>query len=370
MSEFDATFRAFLAEYFRLYPVNATAIGEHGHDGAWPDGSEAGRRERIAFSEAWQRTFTELPDLTPDDAIDRDLILGELAAAHFAETELREDAWNPLDWVYLIGEGIFGLIAREFAPLADRLGSVADRFDGLPALLDGARETLIGVPGLTVARFQTETALKQLPGIAELIDDALAEADAGAADPAVAAVTPRLRAAAGRARDALTAFETHLREVVLPSSEGEGRLGADLFARKMRHTMRAEALTPERILAAAEEQYVAVRAEMVRLARDLWPAWCGDRPPPGDDVALVRGVLDAIAAEHPKADDLLDWCRAETDRIAAFCETQDLIGTGGRATRHPLDPDIPPLVRRRDALHAGPVGPRPGGVLRDHADAR
>ena len=42
--------------------------------------------------------------------------------------------------------------------------------------------------------------------------------------------------------------------------------------------------------------------------------------------ALVRGVLDAIAAEHPKADDLLDFCRAENARIEAFCRERDLIG--------------------------------------------
>ena len=34
----------------------------------------------------------------------------------------------------------------------------------------------------------------------------------------------------------------------------------------MRHTMRSETLTPERILAAAEREFAAVRAEMIRLA--------------------------------------------------------------------------------------------------------
>ena len=94
----------------------------------------------------------------------------------------------------------------------------------------------------------------------------------------------------------------------------------------MRHTMRSETLTPARILAEAEREFAAVRAEMVRLARDLWPAWCAGRPRPADDGALVRGVLDAIAAEHPEADDLLDFCRAENARIEAFCRERDLIG--------------------------------------------
>ena len=37
-------------------------------------------------------------------------------------------------------------------------------------------------------------------------------------------------------------------------------------------------------------------------------------------------MLDAIAAEHPRAEDLLDFCRAENARIEAFCRERDLIG--------------------------------------------
>jgi uncharacterized protein (DUF885 family) len=65
---------------------------------------------------------------------------------------------------------------------------------------------------------------------------------------------------------------------------------------------------------------------MVRLARDLWPTWCPGTAIPSDDGALVHGVLDAIAAEHPAADDLLEFCRAENTRIEAFCREHDLIG--------------------------------------------
>ena len=191
---------------------------------------------------------------------------------------IREDAWNPLVWVYLLGDGLFTLNAREFAPLADRLASTAGRLERMPAVLDAARETLVGAAGRPVGRFQTETALKHFGGIEELIAEALASGDAAApTDDRVAAVMPRLSAAAATARGALAAFETHLRDVVLPASDGEGRLGAALFAAKMRHTMRSETLTPERILAEAEREFTAVRAEMVRLARDLWPAWCPGR---------------------------------------------------------------------------------------------
>ena len=327
MPDLQGRVPAFLAETFRLNPTFATEIGEHAHDDRWPDMSAVGRAERLAATERWLAEFRAMTDLAPDDAIDRDLLIGELEEARFHATELREDAWNPLDWVYLVGAGLFSLSAREFAPLADRLTSTAGRLEGLPAVLAAARGALVGHAGRPVGRFQTEKALEQLRGIEELIADALAAAlTAAPADPRVASLEPRLTAAAETARAALAGFEAHLREVVLPASEGEGRLGPELFTAKLRHTMRSETLTPARILAGAEREYAAVRGEMIRLARTMWPTWCPGLATPADDNALVRGVLDAIAAEHPKADDLLDFCRAENARIEAFCVERDLIG--------------------------------------------
>ncbi len=327
MSDFTDRVEAFLAEFFRLNPTFATAIGEHRYDDRWPDLSVTGRAERAAFTERWLAQFGAMAELVPDEAIDRDLLIGELEAARFADTELREDAWNPLDWVYLVGDGLFTLTAREFAPLADRLASTAGRLERLPAVMEAARETLVGHVGRPVGRFQTETALKQSAGIGELIGDAIAAAEAAApTDPAVAAIVPRLSTAAETGRAAVRAFETHLRDHVLPASEGEGRLGAELFATKMRHTMRSETLTPERIMAGAEREYAAIRAEMIRLAREMWPTWCPGKPMPTQDNAVVRGVLDAVALEHPTADALLHFCRAENARIEAFCAGRDLVG--------------------------------------------
>jgi uncharacterized protein (DUF885 family) len=329
MTTFAALSAAFLDAAMATNPVAATAIGDHRYDDRWPDVGPTAVAARLAFVAHWTDAFEALDPATldRDEAIDRDLILLDLAAQRFADEDLQEERWNPLDWVYLLGDGLFLLLSREFAPLADRLARLTGRLEGIPALLDGARVTLVGTDdGRPVGRFQTETALGQLPGVEELIGEALTAADEVAADPAVAAIRPRLDAAATTARAALAAFETHLREFVLPASQGDARLGADRFARKMRHTMRSEALTPDAILAAAEREFTAVRAEMVRLAGDLWPTWRPNDPRPTVDDALVRGVLDAIAAEHPDADDLLDFCRAETVRIEAFCREQDLIG--------------------------------------------
>ena len=346
MSSFPNLTAAFFEEFFRLDPISATAAGMHAHDGRWPDLSEAGRAEQLAAARRWTVTLEAIPEaeLERDEAIDRRLLVMVLDEIEFGETELRQLAWDPLEWVYLLGSGIFPLIAREFAPLADRLVSVAGRLDGVAAVVDAAQTALIGTPdGRPVSRLHTETALTQLPGIGELIGDALAEAERAApTNPAVAAIQARLIAAAAGANDALTRAEQFLRDEILPRASGEGRLGPELFAAKLRRTLRDDQLTPARVLERATREADAVRAEMVRLGREQWPAWCPDRPAPADDGALVRGVLDAIAGEHSAADELLDDCRAELARIEAFCRERDLIGL----VDEPLDIRWTPLFLR------------------------
>jgi uncharacterized protein (DUF885 family) len=344
VSAFANQLDRFLGEFFALNPVHATAAGMHAHDGRWPDLTDAGRLERLAFVDRWADAFRAIDagSLPRDEAIDRDLVLLDLAAARFADTELREEAWNPLEWVYIVGGGLFPLLARDFAPLAGRLVSTASRLEGIRDVFAAARAVLAAGAGRPVGRFQTENAIRQVAGLAELADDAVRAADDGVSDPDVAAIAPRVRSAAETAKAEFTKFADHLRDVVLPVSEGEGRLGKELFAAKMRHTLRSESLTPARILAQAEREFAAVRAEMVRLARELWPAWCPGRPLPSDEGALVRSVLDAIAADHPEAGELLDFCRDELGRIEAFCRERNLIGLSD----DPLDIRWTPLFLR------------------------
>jgi len=329
MTEFAARVDAFFDEYFAREPTDATSAGDHAYDGRWPDVSDAARPDRLAFIDRWAATFRGFADdaLDIDERVDRDLLLGVLESYRFNEVELREDAWSPMAWVYLIGQGFFGLVAREFAPLAERLASIASRAEGLPAVLDAAAGVLVGVAGRPVDRFHTETALEQWPGLIGIVDDAIGAGEAVAGDdPAVADVLPRLRAAREIAAGAIDAFERRLRDEILPTASGEGRLGPELFAAKMAHTMHDPSMTPERIRKQAEREFTAVRAEMVRIAREIAPRWLGDDPVPADDGALVRAVLDRVAVEHPKRDELLAYCTAELGRIEAFCREIDLVG--------------------------------------------
>jgi hypothetical protein len=325
---FDELVREHLDGLFRRDPLTATATGVHDHDGAWPDVSDAGRQADIDWVDRWAARFAALDGaaLDAEERIDRDRMLAVLASRRHELAASRDGTWDPLYWIYLLGDGLFGLLAREFAPAPARLASAASRMEGIPAIIDVACSSLGSIPELPISRFHTERALLDLPGIPSLIDEALEIATTVADEPGMADLRPRLDAAATAAKAALERYDAHLRDVVLPASEGEGRLGRPRFAAKLPHTLGDPGMTIEHVLGAAERQFHSVRAEMARLATELWPAWCGDEPRPPGDGELVRAVLDRIATDHPVPDELLDTSRAALKRIEAFCRERDLIG--------------------------------------------
>jgi uncharacterized protein (DUF885 family) len=320
--QFRAVVDDLLDGYFAHYPVLATEKGNHAHDHEWGDLSDAGRRDRLAWLAAADSQLQALDDaaLSADERTDRRILRTQVAAMRFDEQTLDEASWNPLSYVYLLGAGLFSLIARDFAPREERLRSMAARLRALPAALDQARARLDAGGARPTSRLHTEKAIERLPGIADLADTAIEEAS-----DVDAVLLDEVTAAADAAKRAVGAFGDWLGGELLPRATGDFRLGAELYGQKFRHALKTD-LTPDELEARAASAYDRVRGEMVRLARELWPAWVGDEPMPDEGDRLVRRVLDAIAAEHPRADELLDFCRAETGRIEAFIRERDLIG--------------------------------------------
>lgn len=344
MAAFSTLADRFIDEFLHLDPLASTAVGRHDVDGRWPDWSAAGRAERLAWVDRWSKTLRGLDHaaLTPDERIDRERLLLELDHERFNETDHREDAWNPLGWVYRIGEGIYLLLAGTFAPPAERLASIQARIEGLPAVIDAAIERLGGEPERPVSRFHCEIALRDVRGVESLFLESLELAASVDAESTASSISPALERAVAAGRDAIARFEGHVREVVLPDAEGEGRLGRERFDARLRFTFSDPAMTSDRILEEAERQYAVVRGEIIRQARDLWPLWCGVDPPPDDDGTAVRAVFAAIAEDHPAAADMLDFCRAEVKEIEAFCVAKDLVGI----TDEPLEISWTPVFLR------------------------
>ncbi len=359
---FSALVDELLAEYLRLSPVHATELGNHEHDGEWPDLTDAGRTARLAFTRSALERLAALDpgELSRDEGIDLRILRDQLTADEWADTELREGAWNPMAYVYLAGGGLFALLSREFAPLPQRLASAAQRMRGLPALLDTARTNLTAPRGedggaaRPVSRFHAEKAIQTMPGVADLARTAGGEAEQLDDEELRAAVQDAARLAAQAVED----HTEWMRDELLPVATGDFRLGPELYEAKFRHALRS-GRTPDELEQTAASAFAEVRGEMVRLARELWAEWIGDEPMPAEDGVLVRRVLDAISLEHPDADQLLDFCRAEHRQIETFIEERDLIGLADEPMQIIW---TPPFLRAFGGAMLMPPGPLDRGL--------
>ena len=330
---YEHVLRSFLVDYLEMMPVHATVAGYHLVDDRWPDLSESGRLARLEVYERHRVAATSLveDELAPDERVDRAILLELLEKLRFGDEVLRDEAWDPLSLVYLAGSGLFAILSRGYAPWHERGTAFAARVEGLTALLADGASGLTGLPGRPVSLLHLETALAQLGGIPDLVAEGLDEARRRAADGEAPELVARLETVQAGVAVAVERFRAELDGPIRDRAAGEGRLGAERYAAKLRLTLSSD-LAPDELLERAWRDHEAVRGEMLRLARELWPVWVPGEPPPdmpsGDTVReneLVRRVLDAIADEHQDPRDLLEWCRVEVGRIEAFCRDRGLI---------------------------------------------
>ena len=324
---FEHALHRLLDDMFEAQPVWATQIGFHAHDDRWPAMTDSGREARLAKLRHHRARLEALDErqLTDAERIDCGIAREAIDSWEFSEAELRESAWDPLSYISMIGGGLFSLLAREFAPWAHRGAAFAGRLRNLPTLLDQAAGALTGLPDRPVSVLHTDTALAQLGGINDLIDEALAEAARREGLGEDADVAAELRATAQPAVEAIDRFRQRLETEIKPRALGEGRLGSQLFQAKLRHTLASE-LAYEDLAARAQRDYDVVRAEMLRLAREAWAEWIPTQSPPADENEIIRRVLDAVARVHRQPDELLEWSKAEVARLEEFCRERGIIG--------------------------------------------
>jgi uncharacterized protein (DUF885 family) len=358
---FEAAVVDLLVGLFEAYPTWGTQAGYHRVDDRWPDLSEDGRLARLAMlgeGAARLGAFDEAL-LSAEERIDRLILLEEIERLSFGEEVLRGFAWDPLEVVILMGSGLESVLFRDYAPWPARGAALAARIDALATLSRRALAGLTGLPGRPVALLHLETALAQLSGILELVEASVAEARSRV-DEAPHLVAS-MEAVAERARLALETFRAGLDGEVRARAAGEGRLGGDLFRRKLRITLGGD-IGLDDLRERAWRDYHAVRAEMLSLARAAWSTFVTDEPLPpsaaGDreaETRIVRRVLDAIAMAHQEPEALLTFCEAEVARISAFCREHDVISLPDE----PLEIAWTPLYLRAQGRafldHPGPL---------------
>jgi uncharacterized protein (DUF885 family) len=294
-------------------PVEATALGDHRFDGRLPDLSAGGIEESLTTIEHALSAVDQVDDLalgTPA-AVDLEILRSRLLGQKLALDTLGEHRWNPL--VANPGTAVYLLLARDFAPAAERAASLLGRLEAIPEVLERARSTREPMP-----RVHVETAIGQFRGTSSMLHtqlDELLEADP--------ALRPALEEARSAAVGAIGAHVGWLQDALdSDHATRDPRLGPETYAAKLWATLDAQ-LTPDQVLDRAESDLIRLEGEIARAAAEF----LGEvEPPPDDSGAVVRRALDAVAAEGPVDDaTVLPLCLDAFDATTAFVREHDLV---------------------------------------------
>jgi len=295
-------------------PEWATGVGDHRHDDRLTVGTAAHYEEasRWAGDRLAELAGIDAGRLPPQYQVDALILANQLTRLRFMIDELREQEWNPM--VANPGRAIYNLLARDFAPLPDRLRSATGRLAMLPESLAAARAVLGAMPEVHI-----ETALTQFAGTERLLTGELARqaAEVNGGESSLAGVLPQ----------ALEALAEHTRwlEERLASGRRDGfrepRLGTELFSRKLRLVLDTE-LPVEQILARAEADLARMTEELGVAAAEFMGAQGGAAEENSD---VVRAALDRLAADAPDDATILGFVRSAYTVQREFVTEHDLV---------------------------------------------
>jgi uncharacterized protein (DUF885 family) len=312
-----------LAESLRLNPVTATLAGEHRHDALMPDISAAGRAQALQLAQA---TLAQLgrvrrSALSRPLQVDAAILENQLKRDIFNLERLQSWAWDPTDYTGTAGSALYGLMAREFAPLPDRLRAATRRMEALPALLAETRRQLVPA---RVPKIYAETAVRQNAGISGVIDSIAA---AGGALPA--ADRARLEQAAASAKAAVAEHGRWLETSLVPAATGDFRIGAALYDEKLALALNSP-LPRAEIRRRAETVIAQTRREMYGIARRVLQGRAGAPPAPeaptdAQQQAVIAAALDLAAADRTPRDQLVPFARQAMAQATAFVRAHNLV---------------------------------------------
>lgn len=322
--QFETLAQRYLREFPALTPTAATALGDHRFDDQLDDVSAAGWEARAAFADAYLSELAPLDtaQLSRANQVDLLLLRHDLEYDRWRIRTLAEWRWNPLVYTRIAGDSLYNLLARDFAPLPERLASIGARLEEMPRLLAQAREVL---EPARVPKVHAETAVRQNAGLVSMLDGEIA--------PQLSTLSAEqqdgLRASIARARSALSQHQIWLEKRLTPEAKGDFRLGAELYDRKLAFALFSP-LSRTQIRQRAESELAQTRVAMYAIARDVLagrrnaPA-TPEKPNEAQQQRAIKAALELAYAEKPARDGVLDAARAALADTTAFVRAKDLV---------------------------------------------
>jgi uncharacterized protein (DUF885 family) len=329
----------FVKDSLALSPSSASAAGYHKHrdsktgaivelDAVLDELSLESMNGQRDFYQRWRDRFhaeTPVAGLNPEDAADWQLIDDQIGLNLLEFDKIQNYRHSPTVVVELIGNALFLPLTQNYAPQDVRLSHVLSRVRQIPRLCDQVKQYLSDVDPIF-----TRTAIDENAGNVDLIQNAVAQQ---------ILPYPKLKSeydqVAPPAVAALNQFSDWLKTNFSQPSPRSWRLGKDLYDQKFRLVMETP-VTPEQVLADAEQDLQSVRSEMLQLAlplhRQMYPGHSDHLEVAAHDREnlIIGEVLQKISDSHPERDQLLPAIEADLEGIKQFIRDKKIVSLSTR----------------------------------------
>jgi uncharacterized protein (DUF885 family) len=322
--------------YFKFSPTSGTSAGLHQYDAMLEDYSRHGIDQEIEVLHRFEKRVENFDPKSLDQIHtgDRELVLSAIRSRLLTLETIRPWEKNPDTYSSSITNSVFTIMSRRFAPSDERLKKVVAREKAMPAVFVAARENLKNPP-----RIFTEIALEQLPGIVSFFQNDVPAAFADATDAATKAEFAETNTAV---ISALQSYEQWLKSDLLPKSNGDFRLGADIYSKKLLYDEMVD-MPLDRLLQIGMADLRKNQEEFNRIAKELDPS------------KTPQEVLHEIWTNHPAPDHLLQSFRDTFSGLIAFIHEKKIITIPSEV--RPILEETPPFERAITTASMDTPGP-------------
>lgn len=338
--KFAEAAESFLKESLLLSPTTASQAGYHQHtdaktgkvlelDAMLDDLSAKGIAQQKSFYESWQEKFaTDFPasSLSGQDAADRKLIDDQISASLLELGKIQNYKHNPCQVVELIGNAVFQPLTEDYAKKEIRIRHVLRRVGQIPGLLEQVKSYIDDVDPVYL-----KTALQENEGNLELLQKTLPDEIGKDSD-----LKAEYEKVALPAIDAVKNFSSWLKDDLSKRKNTRSwRLGKELYAEKFRYVIESD-LSPDKLLADAEQELQAVRAEIYQLALPLYKTYYPESRENENlsqhekENLVISQVLNKISENHPKREDLQKAVEADLEGIKEFIRQHKIVSLSER----------------------------------------
>src|SRR6266513_398252 len=306
----------YVEQYLRANPEQATDLGDHRFDGELTDYSREAQAKDLATQKEFREKLTAIDgsQLTGANGVDFRILKENIDYQIFRAEDLKEPDWNPLVYMQSLANSLYLLVARDFAPAEKRLPNLRQRMEKIPRVIAQAKTNLQHPP-----RIHTETAIEQTQGAINLVRQEMAPLLDQAPQKDLAPLQEKTATA-------LEEYRRWLQNDLLARSDGNFRLGAEKYRKKL-HFALASDLSMEEIMKRAQTDLQQTQTAIYETGLPLYKKYFpnADDKTLADKHAVTAAVLDKLAEQHPDDATVVSYAQKILGEASDFVKQHNLV---------------------------------------------